>query len=110
MTLINGLVSNRYSEIWYGILTVITKISLVNATSFLFQYLVYLLDEGTIVKTEKILNYPKDWPSKPLLVFAKVQGLVRDNLELKNAAAKVIFLRDRLTSDVYLVFLIKLRI
>ena len=73
-------------------------------TSFLFQYLVYLLDEGTIVKTDKILNYPKDWPSKPLLVFAKVQGLVRDNLELKNAAAKVSFLGVRLTMYVYLVF------
>ncbi len=50
------------------------------------------MDEGAIFKTEKIVEIPKNLPSKPLLFFARVDGLFKDNLCLKNLAAKVSFL------------------
>ena len=56
-----------------------------------FQYVIYLMDEGVIFTTAKIVEIPKSWPSKPLLFFARVDGLIKDNLSLKNWAAKVSF-------------------
>ncbi len=45
------------------------------------------MDEGKIFTTEKIVAIPKVWSAKPLLFFARVDGLM--NLNLKNWAAKV---------------------
>ncbi len=48
------------------------------------------MDEGTVVTTSRVSPLPKDWPQKPLFVFARIDGLIGQDLNVKNLAAKVL--------------------
>jgi len=53
-----------------------------------FQFVVYLMDFASVVRTREIIPMPKSFSTKPIVVFASIDEFY-DADDLKNSGAKV---------------------